>query len=278
MGSPIVGFLKDNFGWSRKKGALAFGGIILLFGIPTVLFFSKGVFDEYDYWGGTIALVSYATAEIILFSWIVGIDKGWKLIHQGADMRIAGVFKFILKYITPTMLILILLASAVKPKDDDWSLLSLKGWELDKSSIIGELFHKDIGPNKTWFADEYYAEQASLVHRIVTTEKGNKLELLVGNSIKSYRLSGRQQLMVAEGDRVKAGEVLYKGKIINHKKQLDMFPGVVEKMLEIERLVKEDTYCSIQDYDYSTVKAIYDEIMPIIQSAFDEEKLYDLGY
>lgn len=215
MGSPIVGFLKDNFGWSRKKGALAFGGIILLFGIPTVLFFSKGVFDEYDYWGGTIALVLYATAEIILFSWIVGIDKGWKLIHQGADMRIAGVFKFILKYITPTMLILILLASAVKPKDDDWSLLSLKGWELDKSSIIGELFHKDIGPNKTWFADEYYAEQAGLVHRIVTTEKGNKLELLVGNSIKSYRLSGRQQLMVAEGDRVKAGEILYKGKIIN---------------------------------------------------------------
>ncbi|MFA7358860.1 MAG: hypothetical protein WCZ67_06160, partial [Bacteroidales bacterium] len=215
MGSPIVGFLKDNFGWSRKKGALAFGGIILLFGIPTVLFFSKGVFDEYDYWGGTIALVLYATAEIILFSWIVGIDKGWKLIHQGADMRIAGVFKFVLKYITPTMLILILLASAVKPKDDDWSLLSLKGWELDKSSIIGELFHKDIGPNKTWFADEYYAEQASLVHRIVTTEKGNKLELLVGNSIKSYRLSGRQQLMVGEGDRVKAGEILYKGKIIN---------------------------------------------------------------
>ena len=215
MGSPIVGFLKDNFGWSRKKGALAFGGIILLFGIPTVLFFSKGVFDEYDYWGGTIALVLYATAEIILFSWIVGIDKGWKLIHQGAVMRIAGVFKFVLKYITPTMLILILLASAVKPKDDDWSLLSLKGWELDKSSIIGELFHKDIGPNKTWFADEYYAEQASLVHRIVTTEKGNKLELLVGNSIKSYRLSGRQQLMVAEGDRVKAGEVLYKGRIIN---------------------------------------------------------------
>ncbi|MFA7129166.1 MAG: hypothetical protein WC136_08360 [Sphaerochaeta sp.] len=73
-------------------------------------------------------------------------------------------------------------------------------------------------------------------------------------------------------------EMFYKGKIINHKKQLDMFPGVVEKMLEIERLVKEDTYCSIQDYDYSTVKAIYDEIMPIIQSAFDEEKLYDLGY
>lgn len=215
MGSPIVGFLKDNFGWSRKKGALAFGGIILVFGIPTVLFFSKGVFDEYDYWGGTIALVLYAAAEIILFSWIMGVDRGWKLIHQGADIRMPGVFKFILKYITPTMLILILLASAIKPRDDDWSLLSLKGWELDKSSIIGELFHKDIGPNNTWFAQEYYAEQAGLVQGVIPTETGNRLDILTGNSTKSYQLRSRHQLMVAEGDRVNVGDVLYKGKTLN---------------------------------------------------------------
>ena len=215
MGAPIVGFLKDNFGWSRKKGALAFGSIILAFGIPTVLFFSKGVFDEYDYWGGTVALVLYATAEIILFSWIFGVDRGWKLIHQGADMRMPGIFKFILRYITPTMLILILLASAVKPKNDDWSLLSLQGWELDKNSIIGELSHKDIGPNNTWFAKEYFAERDGLVHKITATEKGNMLEILSANTIKSYHLPSRHTLMVSEGDRIKAGDVLYKGKIVN---------------------------------------------------------------
>jgi NSS family neurotransmitter:Na+ symporter len=215
MGAPIVGFLKYNFGWSRKKGALAFGSIILAFGIPTVLFFSKGVFDEYDYWGGTVALVLYATAEIILFSWIFGVDRGWKLIHQGADMRMPGIFKFILRYITPTMLILILLASAVKPKNDDWSLLSLQGWELDKNSIVGELLHKDIGPNNTWFAKEYFAEHDGLVHKITATEKGNILEILSANTIKSYHLPSRHTLMVSEGDRIKAGDVLYKGKIVN---------------------------------------------------------------
>ncbi len=215
MGAPIVGFLKDNFGWPRKKGALAFGGIILVFGIPTVLFFSKGVFDEYDFWGGTIALVIYATAEIILFSWIVGVDRGWKLIHQGADIRMPGIFKFVLRYITPTMLILILLASALKPKDDDWALLSLKGWELDKNSIIGELLHTGIGPNNTWFAGEYFAEDAGLVHKIAATEKGTTLEILSANTIKSYQLSCRHLLMVSEGDRVTPGDVLYKGKTIN---------------------------------------------------------------
>lgn len=73
-------------------------------------------------------------------------------------------------------------------------------------------------------------------------------------------------------------EMFYKGKIINHKKQLNRFPGVVEKMLEIEQLVVDDKYLSVQEYDYPTVKAIYDEIMPIIKAANDEEKLYDLGY
>ena len=82
MGSPIVAFLKDAFGWNRKKSSLAFGFIILLFGLPTVLFFSQGVFDQYDYWAGTVALVVFAMLEIILFSWFLGVDKGWKLIHM----------------------------------------------------------------------------------------------------------------------------------------------------------------------------------------------------
>ena len=73
-------------------------------------------------------------------------------------------------------------------------------------------------------------------------------------------------------------EMFYKGKIVYHKKQLVHYPGVEDKMLTIEQLVKDDMYCSIQNYDYSTVKEIYDDVMPIIQSAFNEEKLYDLGY
>jgi hypothetical protein len=94
-------------------------------------------------------------------------------------------------------------------------LLSLQGWELDKNSIIGELSHKDIGPNNTWFAKEYFAERDGLVHKITATEKGNILEILSANTIKSYHLPSRHTLMVSEGDRIKAGDVLYKGKIVN---------------------------------------------------------------
>jgi hypothetical protein len=69
---------------------------------------SRGVVDELDFWGGTFCLVLFATVEVIVFSWIFGIDKAWQQMHHGAMFRIPRVYKFIIKYITPVFLILIL--------------------------------------------------------------------------------------------------------------------------------------------------------------------------
>ena len=71
MGSPVVAFFSDGFDWKRKKSTLMFGLIIFLLGLPTVLFFQKGVFDQYDYWGGTVALFVFAMFEAVLFSWVM---------------------------------------------------------------------------------------------------------------------------------------------------------------------------------------------------------------
>lgn len=111
MGTPCMGFLMDEFGWRRQRAAWAFGGAILLLGLPTVLFFTQGVFDEYDYWAGTVSLVIFALAEIILFAWVFGMDKGWKEINMGADIKIPGIFKFIIQFITPLMLGWVFIAS-----------------------------------------------------------------------------------------------------------------------------------------------------------------------
>ena len=43
MGTPWIGFMRDEFGWSQNKGAWSFGFIALIFGLPTVLFFQQGV-------------------------------------------------------------------------------------------------------------------------------------------------------------------------------------------------------------------------------------------
>jgi SNF family Na+-dependent transporter len=52
--------------------------------------------------------------ETILFSWIFGMDKGWREITSGADIKVPNIYKFIIKYITPVLLI-IFLGSLFKP-------------------------------------------------------------------------------------------------------------------------------------------------------------------
>ena len=71
MGTPVMGFLKDEFGWKHKPAAWFFGLLILILGLPTVIWFPS-VFDEYDYWAGTVSLVVFALVEIILFAWVFG--------------------------------------------------------------------------------------------------------------------------------------------------------------------------------------------------------------
>lgn len=111
MGTPVMGFLQDEFGVKRERAALIFGLIVFLLGAPCVFYFNQGVFDEYDYWAGTVSLVVFAVAEIILFAWVFGMGKGWTEITTGADIKVPIVFKFIIKYVTPIILIAVLLGS-----------------------------------------------------------------------------------------------------------------------------------------------------------------------
>jgi SNF family Na+-dependent transporter len=111
MGTPVMAFLRDEFGWKRGSSAWAFGLIVLLLGAPTVFFFNEGVFDEYDYWAGTVSLVFFAMLEVILFAWVFGMDRGWKEIKEGADMKIPSIYRFIIKYVTPLILLAVFVGS-----------------------------------------------------------------------------------------------------------------------------------------------------------------------
>jgi SNF family Na+-dependent transporter len=111
MGTPVMAFLRDEFGWKRGPSAWTFGLIVLVLGAPTVFFFNEGVFDEYDYWAGTVSLVLFALLEVILFAWVFGMDKGWKEINEGADMKIPTVYRFIIQYVTPLILLAVFLGS-----------------------------------------------------------------------------------------------------------------------------------------------------------------------
>ncbi|WP_439483045.1 sodium-dependent transporter [Cyclobacterium plantarum] len=146
MGTPWMGFMRDEFGWNNVKGAWSFGLIALLMGLPTVFFYQQGVFEAYDYWAGTVSLVLFALLETILFSWVFGIKKGWNEITEGADIKIPGIYKFIIKYITPLLLLMVFFSALFTPENNEWTLnlqrlLQGEAWILDNSSLIRQLTH-----------------------------------------------------------------------------------------------------------------------------------------
>jgi hypothetical protein len=66
------------------------------------------VVDELDFWGGTVFLVVFAMIETVLFAWVFGIDKAWDEIHRGAALRLPRFYKWIIKYVTPLFIFVIL--------------------------------------------------------------------------------------------------------------------------------------------------------------------------
>jgi len=108
LAQPAVAFLEDEFNISKKKAAIIFGIVCFMLCQPAIFFLKNGAVNELDFWGGTFCLVLFATVETILFGWIFGIEKAWEEIHHGAEMRVPKIYKFIIKYITPLFLFLIL--------------------------------------------------------------------------------------------------------------------------------------------------------------------------
>lgn len=107
MGQPIISFLEDEFGLSRSKAVAVIGGITFI-SIQFIIFYLKyGFLDELDFWAGTFGLVVFALIETVLFIWVFGADKAWAEINEGADIKIPKIFYFIMKFITPLVLIII---------------------------------------------------------------------------------------------------------------------------------------------------------------------------
>ncbi|MDO1449068.1 sodium-dependent transporter [Rhodocytophaga aerolata] len=201
MGTPWMGFMQDEFKWTREKAALSFGIIVLILGLPTVLFFNEGVFDEYDYWAGTVSLVVFALAETILFAWVFGMTKGWKEINDGADLKVPSFYKFVIKWITPFLLIFVFVGSLIGPAGGDWGaafagLGNGEGWNLDNGSIIAQLMNKGIKQQIAATTDSALVE--SLESRI-TYINGARLLLLAVFLTAAYLVFVAYKKRIREG-------------------------------------------------------------------------------
>lgn len=206
MGTPWMGFMQDEFNFSRKNAAWSFGLLILFFGLPTVLIYQVAAngsvdqifFNEYDYWAGTVSLVVFALAEAILFAWIFGMKRGWAELTAGADIKVPSMFKYIMVYVTPILLAFVFLGSLFLPQGGEWSsalsgLFSGQGWSLDNGSIIMMLQNTGI---KDAIASATDAGQIARLEQKITYVNAARLllvALFAGISLLVYKAYLKRQ-------------------------------------------------------------------------------------
>jgi SNF family Na+-dependent transporter len=111
MYQPSLAFFQESLGISRKAATTLMISTCVV-GSFMVMYFSKGgVFrSAIDDWVGTFLIFILAAVQIICFSWVFGIERGWKEAHVGAHMRMPAIYKVIMKYVAPLYLIVVFLA------------------------------------------------------------------------------------------------------------------------------------------------------------------------
>jgi hypothetical protein len=61
--------------------------------------------DTLDFWVGTFAIYVLSTFQVILFGWVLGVDRGFEELERGAEIRVPRVFRYIIKYVSPLYLL-----------------------------------------------------------------------------------------------------------------------------------------------------------------------------
>ena len=110
MATPIMAFFREEFGVRRETVAYGLGVVALIFGLLNIVWLGHGMLDDWDFWAGTFGLVVVAMIEVIIFMWIFRPENAWRSLHLGADMRIPTLFRFVMTYVTPLYIAIILLA------------------------------------------------------------------------------------------------------------------------------------------------------------------------
>lgn len=142
MLQPGIAFLEEALNVDRHK-SVAILGLITAIGSGFVVYFSKDLkaLDTIDFWVGTFLIYVLATIQIIIFGWVIGIEKGMQMANQGALFKIPPIYGFIMKYVTPAFLLAIF---------SFWTVQNVFGYNLltgeqEYSSYVKDLFLEPSG-------------------------------------------------------------------------------------------------------------------------------------
>ncbi|MFA5258085.1 MAG: hypothetical protein WC360_08040, partial [Opitutales bacterium] len=135
MLQPGIAYLEESMHISRRQ-SVAILGYVTAIGACFIAFFSKGLkaLDTVDFWIGSFMLFALATIQIVLFSWVIGVDKGFEEMRKGASIPVPRIYRFIMKWVTPLFLLGVFAMWVY------YELLNIDGGEV--SAYVMDLFIK----------------------------------------------------------------------------------------------------------------------------------------
>lgn len=118
MLQPAIAFLEDGFRLKRASSVLLLG-VITAVGTFPAMYFTHNLtgLDHMDFWANLMMIVA-ATGQVIMFGWVIGAERGCREANRGADVQVPKYLPFMLRYITPTFLIVVLGAWAYTKAPD----------------------------------------------------------------------------------------------------------------------------------------------------------------
>ena len=108
MLQPAIAFLEDGFGLKRRA-SVSLLGVITALGAALTMYFSKNLLaiDHTDFWCNLCMIIA-ATGLVLVFGWGIGAERGVKEMNRGADFRVPPFMAVMIRYVTPTFLLVIL--------------------------------------------------------------------------------------------------------------------------------------------------------------------------
>ncbi|MFN7587086.1 MAG: sodium-dependent transporter [Planctomycetota bacterium] len=114
MLQPTKAWIEESLGVDKKVSTTVVTCWGLL-GNAFVIWHSRNLIalDTIDFWVGTFFILVVAAVQIVAFGWIFGVDQGLAEAHEGAQLRIPRVFRFVIKYVAPLYLAAVLVGFCV---------------------------------------------------------------------------------------------------------------------------------------------------------------------
>ena len=104
---PMLNSTSNKLGWSRKKTATVLSIIGCLFSLILTTGISSylvGIIDSFVNQFGILLLIGI---QCIIFAWFYGVDKFLPALNQFSTFKVGKLWKFIIKYLLPIVLIII---------------------------------------------------------------------------------------------------------------------------------------------------------------------------